>query len=110
MKESDVLARCDHDEYNLLKLVIPLAQIVIWQALASTIDNPFILPDIGSVLLILLSPGSDIMGSGSLIQNVPYPERMDELDTSQPGISDSSFASSSIGNSHGQIKDCWGCD
>jgi NitT/TauT family transport system permease protein len=54
---------------TLLKLAIPLALIVIWQALALTIDNPFILPDIGSVLLILLSPSSDIMGSGSLIQN-----------------------------------------
>jgi NitT/TauT family transport system permease protein len=54
---------------TLLKLVIPLSVIVIWQALALAINNSFILPDIGSVLLILLSPGSDIMGSGSLLQN-----------------------------------------
>jgi NitT/TauT family transport system permease protein len=54
---------------TLLKLVIPLSVIVIWQALALAIDNSFILPDIGSVLLILLSPVSDILGSGSLLQN-----------------------------------------
>ena len=54
---------------TLLKLAIPLALIVIWQALALTINNSFILPDIGAVLLVLLSPGSDIMGSGSLLQN-----------------------------------------
>ena len=54
---------------TLLKLAIPLSLIVIWQALALTINNSFILPDIGAVLLVLLSPGSDIMGSGSLLQN-----------------------------------------
>ena len=89
---------------TLLKLALPLALIVILQALALTIDNPFILPDIGSVLLILLSPGSDIMG-----QRFSNPERMDELGTSQPGIFDSRFAGRSIRNSYGQIKDCRGC-
>jgi NitT/TauT family transport system permease protein len=54
---------------TLLKLALPLILIVIWQALALTINNPFILPDIESVLLVLLSPRSDIMGSGSLLQN-----------------------------------------
>ena len=54
---------------TLLKLVIPLAIVVLWEALSLAIRNPFILPDISSVLLVLLSPGTDIMGSGSLIEN-----------------------------------------
>ncbi len=54
---------------TLLKLVIPLAIIVLWEALSISIRNPFILPDIRSVLQVLLSPGTDIMGSGSLIEN-----------------------------------------
>jgi len=54
---------------TLLKLVMPLAIVVLWEALSISIRNPFILPDIRSVLLVLLSPGTDIMGSGSLIEN-----------------------------------------
>jgi NitT/TauT family transport system permease protein len=53
----------------ILKLVIPLTIIVLWEALAISIHNQFILPDIRSVLMVLLSPGTDIMGSGSLIEN-----------------------------------------
>ncbi len=53
----------------LLKLMIPLTIIVLWEALATSIHNQFILPDIQSVLMVLLSPGTDIMGSGSLIEN-----------------------------------------
>jgi len=54
---------------TLLKLVMPLTIIVLWEALSISIHNQFILPDIQSVLMVLLSPGTDIMGSGSLIEN-----------------------------------------
>ncbi len=53
----------------LLKLAVPLAAIVVWESLALSIRSQFILPSLGSVFLILLSPGADIMGSGSLIEN-----------------------------------------
>jgi ABC-type nitrate/sulfonate/bicarbonate transport system permease component len=54
---------------TLLKLMMPLAIIALWEALSISIHNQFILPDIQSVLMVLLSPGTDIMGSGSLIEN-----------------------------------------
>ncbi len=54
---------------TLLKLVLPLVVIILWEALSISIHNQFILPNIQSVLLVLLSPGTDIMGSGSLIEN-----------------------------------------
>lgn len=53
----------------LLKLMMPLAIIALWETLSISIHNQFILPDIQSVLMVLLSPGTDIMGSGSLIEN-----------------------------------------
>ena len=54
---------------TLLKLMMPLAIITLWETLSISIHNQFILPDIQSVLMVLLSPGTDIMGSGSLIEN-----------------------------------------
>lgn len=54
---------------TLLKLMMPLAIIALWETLSIFIHNQFILPDIQSVLMVLLSPGTDIMGSGSLIEN-----------------------------------------
>ena len=54
---------------TILKLVLPVAVIILWEALSISIHNQFILPNIQSVLKVLLSPGTDIMGSGSLIDN-----------------------------------------
>ncbi|MGD0951336.1 MAG: ABC transporter permease [Methanotrichaceae archaeon] len=54
---------------TVLKLMMPLAIIALWETLSLSIHNQFILPDIQSVLMVLLSPGTDIMGSGSLIEN-----------------------------------------
>jgi NitT/TauT family transport system permease protein len=54
---------------TVLKLMMPLAIIALWETLSISIHNQFILPDIQSVLMVLLSPGTDIMGSGSLIEN-----------------------------------------
>ena len=89
---------------TLLKLAIPLALIVIWQILALTINNSFILPDIGSVLLVLLSPGSDIMGSGSLIQNAWM-----SLVRVSLGFLAAALLAIPLGIVIGQIKDCRGC-
>ena len=54
---------------TVLKLMMPLAIIALWETLSISIHYQFILPDIQSVLMVLLSPGTDIMGSGSLIEN-----------------------------------------
>jgi NitT/TauT family transport system permease protein len=55
--------------FPFLKIALPLILIVLWAVLSTLIDNPFILPDITSVLEVLLHPFSDIQGSGSLLGN-----------------------------------------
>jgi NitT/TauT family transport system permease protein len=52
-----------------IKLAIPLMIVLIWEVLAISIDNSFILPRIESVLSVLITPGKDILGSGALIDN-----------------------------------------
>jgi NitT/TauT family transport system permease protein len=54
---------------SLLKLLLPVAIILIWEALAFQLNNPFVLPDLRAVLSVLSSPTADIMGSGSLLDN-----------------------------------------
>lgn len=54
---------------NLLKLLLPAAIILIWEAVALYLNNPFVLPDLRAVLSVLSSPTTDIMGSGSLLDN-----------------------------------------
>jgi NitT/TauT family transport system permease protein len=54
---------------SLLKIFLPVAIIVGWEVLAILLDNPFILPRLESVLVVLLNPTVDILGSGSLIDN-----------------------------------------
>lgn len=53
----------------LLKIALPIIIIISWEVLSVIIDNPFILPSIGSVLLVLSRPFADILGSGSLVGN-----------------------------------------
>ena len=55
--------------FPFLKIALPLIIIIVWAVLSALIDNPFILPDISSVLNVLLDPFSDIQGSGSLFGN-----------------------------------------
>jgi NitT/TauT family transport system permease protein len=55
--------------FPFLKIALPLVIIITWAVLSVVINNPFILPDIGSVLEVLVRPFSDIQGSGSLISN-----------------------------------------
>jgi NitT/TauT family transport system permease protein len=43
--------------------------ILIWQALALYVNNPFVLPTIEAILSVLLKPTADILGSGSLLEN-----------------------------------------
>jgi sulfonate transport system permease protein len=54
---------------SVLKVILPVAIIVGWEILAIVLDNPFILPSIGSVLEVLLHPFVDILGNGSLFGN-----------------------------------------
>ncbi|VVB72095.1 Binding-protein-dependent transport system inner membrane component [uncultured archaeon] len=55
--------------FRFHKLLLPLSLILLWQVLALYISNPFVLPNIGAVLSVLLRPTADILGSGSLIDN-----------------------------------------
>jgi NitT/TauT family transport system permease protein len=54
---------------SFLKFLLPVAIVIGWELLAIVLDNPFILPRIGSVLVVLLNPTVDILGNGSLIDN-----------------------------------------
>ena len=58
-----------HSKSILLKIALPVIIIISWEVLSVVIDNPFILPSIGSVLLVLSRPFADILGSGSLVGN-----------------------------------------
>ncbi|MCX6699076.1 MAG: ABC transporter permease [Methanomicrobiales archaeon] len=53
----------------LIKIALPIIIIISWEVLSVLIDNPFILPSIESVLLVLSEPFADILGSGSLVGN-----------------------------------------
>lgn len=53
----------------ILKIALPVIIIISWEILAILIDNPFVLPTIESVLLVLSKPFADILGSGSLVGN-----------------------------------------
>ncbi len=58
-----------HSKSILSKIALPIIIIISWEVLSVIIDNPFILPSIGSVLLVLSRPFADILGSGSLVGN-----------------------------------------
>jgi NitT/TauT family transport system permease protein len=52
-----------------LNLIIPLIIVIGWAVIAISINNQFILPRLGSVLSVLLTPFVDILGSGPLLYN-----------------------------------------
>ena len=58
-----------HWRKSVLKFLLPVAVIITWEVLAIILDNPFILPSIGSVLEVLIHPFVDILGNGSLFGN-----------------------------------------
>lgn len=51
------------------KLILPIAIIIIWEAMALYVHNPFVLPTLESILSVLLMPTADLLGSGSLLEN-----------------------------------------
>ena len=52
-----------------LGLVLPLLLIIGWEVAAIIVNNPFFLPKLETVIPVLLSPFSDILGTGSLVDN-----------------------------------------
>ncbi|HUU76117.1 MAG TPA: ABC transporter permease [Methanoregulaceae archaeon] len=52
-----------------VKLVLPIILIFLWEVLAILINNEFILPHVGSVVEVLITPFADIFGQGSLGEN-----------------------------------------
>ena len=53
----------------LLKVILPLGIIILWEICAILLNNEFILPRLESVFAVLLSPTADILGYGNLITN-----------------------------------------
>jgi len=52
-----------------LGLVLPILLIIGWEVAAIIVNNPFFLPKLETVIPVLLSPFSDILGTGSLVDN-----------------------------------------
>ena len=52
-----------------LGLVLPILLIIAWEVVAIIVNNPFFLPKPEAVIPVLLSPFSDILGTGSLVDN-----------------------------------------
>jgi len=52
-----------------LGLVLPILLIIGWEVAAIIVNNPFFLPKLETVIPVLISPFSDILGTGSLVQN-----------------------------------------
>jgi len=52
-----------------LGLVLPILLIIGWEVAAIIVNNPFFLPKLETVIPVLLSPFSDILGTGSLFDN-----------------------------------------
>lgn len=53
-----------------LSLVFPIIFLIFWEYLARKIDNRAILPNISEILNILLHPFDELVGTGSLIENI----------------------------------------
>ena len=52
-----------------LGLILPILLIIGWEVVATIVNNPFFLPKLETVIPVLLSPFSDILGTGSLVDN-----------------------------------------
>jgi len=55
--------------HSVLKFLLPVGIIVGWEIISILLDNPFILPRLEAVLVVLLNPTVDILGNGNLIDN-----------------------------------------
>ncbi|MGI6129824.1 MAG: ABC transporter permease [bacterium] len=51
-------------------LLVPILVLLVWQRMALSINNPLILPELKSVLSILVHPTADLLRLGSLIHNI----------------------------------------
>ncbi len=54
---------------KLFRIILPLLVIITWELLAIWLNKPAILPRVGTVLMVLLHPGQEVLGVGSLFEN-----------------------------------------
>ena len=52
-----------------LGIILPILLLIVWEIAAQSINNQFILPRLETVIPVLLSPTTDILGTGSLVHN-----------------------------------------
>lgn len=52
-----------------LKIIPLLFILILWEIVSVVLNNPFILPEPGSVAAVLFTPTADILGSGSILEN-----------------------------------------
>ncbi len=57
---------------RITKIVLPIVIIISWELLAIYINNPWKLPQLGSVISILIHPTNNLLSTGSLIDNSYY--------------------------------------
>jgi len=53
----------------VLKIILPIAVVVVWEMLAIYLNKPVILPRVEDVINVLTHPFQGILGTGSLIDN-----------------------------------------
>jgi len=49
---------------------MPLLLLILWHGLTGIVDNPIILPGVSSVIDIFLHPFDELLGIGSLVENI----------------------------------------
>jgi NitT/TauT family transport system permease protein len=54
---------------KITKILLPILVIIGWELIAITIDNPWKLPRLDSILTIILQPNNTLLSTGSLIEN-----------------------------------------
>ena len=54
----------------LLGILLPLIILVIWEIVAIQVDNPALLPRVGSVINRLIHPLDDLLNTGSFIRHI----------------------------------------
>jgi len=52
-----------------LKIIVPLAVVILWEVVAIIVNNAFILPRIEDVFAWFLTPFEDVYGMGSIVGN-----------------------------------------
>ncbi|ENN95811.1 binding-protein-dependent transport systems inner membrane component [Methanocaldococcus villosus KIN24-T80] len=53
----------------MIKMIMPFSLIIMWEVLAIYINNPILLPKVEDVIYVLSHPLTNILGTGSLIDN-----------------------------------------